>query len=170
MVILESLILESNEGLLEQILAVLPHSRLEDYPFPVYRIELDAELVLYLYQFTERKRQYEPISENVIPHLNNCIVLTKTGLLSKGQLEDDILQEIAKIPLNVPIVIAAIPEWENEAGFDKDVLTTGFTLSASHRLYFCDFNNKDRIKQLLRQIWLEPVYGASEKGIALPLK
>ncbi len=170
MVILESLIIESKEGLLNQILKVLPHDRLEDYSFPVYRIELDADLVLYLYQFTENKRQYEPIYQNVIPHLHNCTILTKTEVLRKGQLDEDVLQEIAKLPRDIPVIIAAIPEWEDQGTLANDVLTSGFTLGDSHRLYFCDFSDKDQIKKLLRQIWLEPVASTSQKGVALPTK
>jgi hypothetical protein len=170
MVILESLIIESKEGLLNQILEVLPHDRLEDYSFPAYRIELDADLVLYLYQFTENKRQYEPIYENVLPHLHNCTILTNTEVLRKGQLDDDTLQEMAKLPRDIPIIIAAIPDWEYEDILDKDILISGFTLGNSHRLYFCDFSDKDQIKQLLRQIWFEQVSGTSQKGVALLVK
>ena len=170
MVILESLIIESKEGLLYQILEVLPHDLLEDYSFPVYRIELDADLVLYLYQFTENKRQYEPIYQNVIPHLHNCTILTNTAVLRKGKLDDDVLQAMAKLPPDIPVILAAIPEWENEGILNKELLATGFTLGSSHRLYFCDFSDKYQIKKLLRQIWLEPVSSTSQKGVALPVK
>jgi hypothetical protein len=170
MVILESLIVEWHEGILKQILEILPHSRLEDYTFPVYRVELDADLVLYLYQFTDNKPYYESIYQNILPHLNNCIVLAKSEVLHKGQFDENILQKIDELPQDTPIVIAAIPDWENEFKYNEKSLSGGLTLGSSHRLFFCDFTSSDQIKQLLKQIWLSPVSSTSQKGIALSAK
>jgi hypothetical protein len=170
MVILESLIVEWQEGLLKQILEVLPHLRLEDYPFPIYRVELDADLVLYLYQFTDNKPQFEPIYQNVLPHLSNCTVLTKSEVLHKGQFDEDILQNINGLSSNIPVIIAAIPDWENDTQYNEKALSGGLTLGSSHRLFFCDFSSVDQIKRLLKQIWLSPDSSTSEKGVALPAK
>jgi hypothetical protein len=170
MVILESLIVEWHEDLLKRILEVLPHSQLEDYPFPVYRVELDADLVLYLYQFTDDKPQFEPIYQNVSPHLHNCTILAKGEVLHKGQFDEQIMQKIDELPSDIPIAIAVIPDRENEIKYNEKALSGGLTLGKSHRLFFCDFSSRDQIKQLLKQIWLNPISSTSQKGIALPVK
>lgn len=156
MLILESLIVELQEGLFEKILEVIPHERIEKYEFPVYRIEANPDLVLYLYQFSTNNHNKNLIFENILPHLHNCIILTTMELLSKKELGESDGEIVMKLPKEVPIIMAAVKEKEMEKDFNEKIITTGLTLGQASKLLFWDPADRKDIKALFKNAWLIP--------------
>ncbi|NOQ98124.1 MAG: hypothetical protein GQ561_08160 [Calditrichae bacterium] len=149
MKIYEIMILEHEEKLFTKFAQGIPVKMLEEYDFPVYRLEIDPSLVLIFYVF---ELQYIPpihFLENIFPSLKRIIWLSREQQFMNLLPPDEYKKFFEQFEDIIPSAVVLAVADDNLPEMSEALLHQGCYLGDQSRLYL--WNEKD--PQNSRRIW-----------------
>jgi hypothetical protein len=153
MKIVELLILEHEEGLFTKFANGIPIKILEDYDFPVYRLEIDPSLVLMFYVFNTQQGVPIHLLENIVPSLKRILWFSeeeKFVTLVPPDGYRELLEEYEDI---IPSAVVLSMEEDKLPEMSEALLHQGCYLGDQSRLYLWNQNDPQNSRRIWQLIW-----------------
>lgn len=151
--ILEIAILEQEEGLFRKFSQEIPLQVLTEYDFPVYRLEIDPNLILIFYIFDVQKRFPVNFLENIFPSLKRIIWLSSEQNFNDLIPPDEFKELFEQFEDAIPSAVILGVEDEKMTLMSEVLLHQGCYLGDQSRLYLWNEGDPQSSRQLWQLIW-----------------
>lgn len=151
--ILEIAILEQEEGLFSKFTQEIPIHLLTEYDFPVYRVEIDPNLVLIFYIFDIQKRFPVYLLENIIPSLKRIIWLSSEQNFIDLMPPDEIKELFQQFEDAIPSAVILGVGDEKMTMMSEALLHQGCYLGDQSRLYLWNEGDPQSSRRIWQLIW-----------------
>ncbi len=154
MQIVETLVFETQNGLFEKLSNPLPLTSLGGTDIPTYRLEVDPELVIFIYLIEKNKSNGEQFLANLMPYIKTTVILTRNTELESLELPAFLLKHLNDFEERAPITLALVNKGEGN-GRAEYLREHGFYLAERSRLVLLDEDDKENRIQVWKIAWGE---------------
>ena len=151
--ILEIMILEQEEGLFRKFAREIPFQLLDEYDFPVYRLEIDPNLVLIFYIFIVQTRYPDHFLENIFPSLKRIIWLSSEQKFIELVPTDEFMELLEQFEDTIPSAVILGVGDDKLTMMSEALLHQGCYLSDQSRLYLWNQGDPQSSRQIWQLIW-----------------
>jgi hypothetical protein len=153
MKIFEILIFEHEEGLFSKFAQGIPIKILDNYDFPVYRLEVDPSFVIILYIFEINNEIPIYFLENIIPSLKRIIWLSREQNFRELTPPANYRELIEKNEHIIPSAVILSVGEDNLLKMSEILLYQGCYLGDQSRLYLWNDGDQQNSRQIWQLIW-----------------
>ena len=151
--IIETLVIEQEDGLFFKLSDEVPFTHIKEYEIPIYRLQVDHELVIMIYRLTTGKKIPFEILDNLFPYIRRILVLASGESIDQWQFPEELMTRINNGNGEVLKFLILLSEIKDSHDFKKDILQKGLEPEKFTRLIYCNPTNRDMIKQTWKLIW-----------------
>jgi hypothetical protein len=153
MKIIEILVLEEGQGLFLDISRRLPLVKMDDSPFPVFRLEIDPELVIYFYLFDSSAIIQTDFIEDVLPHISRIMILSGDTSFRRWNFSEELSQLLEQYLEIIPTMVVLAAETGKRILRPEVLFETGLYLGKDTRLLNWERGKEDNIAQIWSIFW-----------------
>ena len=151
--ILEIIILEQEEGLFRKFAREIPLQLLNEYDFPVYRLEIDPNLVLIFYIFEVQTRYSAYFLENIFPSIKRVIWLSSEQNFIDLVPADEFIELLEQFEDTIPSAVILGVGDDKMTMMSEALLHQGCYLGDQSRLYLWNQGDPQNSRQIWQLIW-----------------
>jgi len=151
--ILEIMILEEEGGLFGNFAREIPLQLLNEYDFPVYRLEIDPDLVLIFYIFEVQKRYPVHFLENIFPSLKRIIWLSSERKFIDMMPPDEFNELLEQFEDTIPSAVILGVGDDKMTMMSEALLHRGCYLGEQSSLYLWNQEDPQSSRQIWQLIW-----------------
>lgn len=148
MKIIETMVLSQNQRIFEDLGKNLSLSYVDTLELPVYRLELDPQLVILFYVITPELKVNKLLFDSIIPHITCVLLVSNRDSYDKLRFPENIAED-AEALLDSVVSVIAFEDGENwEEQLPDYINKEGLYLGEQGRLLFWnkeDVENTGRI-------------------------
>ncbi len=153
MTIIESLVVEQEEGLFRELSRDLSLELMEGSAVPVLRMEVDPELVVYFYAVESLQSASPAVRDHVIPHMKRVVMIGHAGQLNKWVLPDFLREYLESYGDSLPQVLILCSEENEKRKIPEYLGVRGLYLGDYRRLLFWDRENPADVRRVWQGVW-----------------
>lgn len=155
MQILETLTVEQKDGLFKRVIKWLPYELIKGYQLPVYRVEVDAETVLFIYRWKKDQKVKDALMERVLPHIKSMVILTDHENFSQQNIPTMISERLQQLEAGAAIVVAFACEGDMTGELPEYVNEKGLYLGKRSRFVFWHPQDRESVLKIWQTAWGE---------------
>ncbi len=149
MQVIEVLALEQFTGLFEKIAKILPLNRIHGYQIPVWRLEIDPDLVVLIYQFDLAHEVPLFLLDNIFPHIKSVVALSTKENFGEWKFPSGVDERLNDLSGKAAVVLA-IADAENS--LFEYIVNNGLYLGKKGRMVFWNPVDRESIKRVWKMV------------------
>lgn len=151
--IIETLVIEQEDGLFFKLSDEVPFTQIKEFEIPIYRLQVEHELVILIYRLTTGNNIPPEILDNVFPYIKSMLVLTTDESVDQWQFPEELMTGIKSENGDVLKFLISLSEVKDSTNLEKDIIQKGLEPETFTRLIHCNPNNRDMVKQTWKMVW-----------------
>ncbi len=151
----EILVIGVNPDLKDTLLSMLPLDGQCIHNVDIYQLEIHSELRIFLYDLDLDHRIPVEFIDHIKPHLSGVLIVGDSTLSSNSIPKRDFINDITQELKNIPVIVAAGLDGEDNDNMSQSFKNFGFYLSKNSRLYFWKPDNIMSIKNIWRSLLVD---------------
>ena len=153
MQIIETLVLEQHEGLFDILSGFLALDFIDELDVPVFRLEIDPELVILIYKLNAEQQVRNELLDNIFPHLKSVIIASERDSFGEWNFTPAISERLNTLEGEAAVILALEQSKDLMEKSPDYIIENGFSLGKRSRLLFWNPENKDSIKKVWKIAW-----------------
>ncbi|GAB4366496.1 MAG: hypothetical protein Kow0042_06440 [Calditrichia bacterium] len=155
MTIVETLAIQSKEGLFESLSSPLNLNPVEGLDFPVYRLEINPEMVILIYQITGEQEIPDALWENIHRHLKAVLFISERDTFGDWEPSPMILDKLLDLEERTAMLIALESDEDWTEQIPDYISQKGLFLGEKARLLFWQGEDRDSQLKVWEMVWGE---------------
>ncbi len=153
MQILETLVVEQTDGLFGKLAEALPFIPITDLEIPVFRMEVNPDVVILVYKLNDGQQVSDVLMEHVLPHVKSAVFLANREAYSEWQSSPRVTELLPELEKRAAVVIALAtsPEWTEQMA--DYIAENGMYLAERSRLMFWNPEERESLLQVWKKCW-----------------
>lgn len=152
MQIIETLVVEQSPEMFSGIAEILTLSDLKQVEVPIYRFEVDPDLVILIYRLNSERRIKKEILDSILPHLKLVILLSDKKSFSAEELASFVPEQLMSRQGDVPFILA-LREKNGEILLPDKIKQHGLFLGEKSRMMFWNPDDPTSILRIWEEGW-----------------
>ena len=152
MQIIETLVIEQAPEMFSGMGEILPLSDLEQVEVPIYRFEVDSDLVILIYRLNSERQIKKEILDNILPHLKAVILLFDRSLFSTENYSLPFWDQLMEREREVPVILAVKAE-NADIALSEKIKSRGLYLGEKSRMMFWDPADRASLLRIWQEGW-----------------
>jgi hypothetical protein len=155
MQILEIMVFEDKEGLFSELSQFLPLVKIEQAHLPTFRLEIEQNLILLIYQVGGNHTLSLPYLKNVFPHLSRLLWLTDQQNFLDLKLPEEFQSLFDEYDPYIPSTIILAGDGQETNQLKESGIGSGYYLGPNSRLFFWNRSLPADRKRIWQMMWEE---------------
>lgn len=153
MKVIETLLIEQENGLFEILTEGIPFAHMNFFNVPVYRLQIEPDLVILLYKLDENTGISVEILNNIFPYLKRIILISSGESFHKWRLPKTLVEYIKNVNGDVPKFLILLSKSHVDANIKNSFLKDDLLPARFTREIFCRPEDKNMIRQTWKMVW-----------------
>lgn len=153
MKILETIVLSQKPNYFAELMMPLAPDKINVMGIDVYRVEIDDELIIMLYDLNMEEELPADVIRHLQPHLGALLILSDGNFESLGSEEATLLEEFGVALADRPIVLGIRSKKSELGNIPAAIIENGVYLSVKGRILFWDPSIETTKKRVLNTLW-----------------